>query len=118
MTTHDPLEYLRHIEERRRQTEQRRTEQQFEEQLELATHVSDTFKAMHEAEQALYQARRRYVESFKRATRAQWKAEELREAGFPTPKISVLKRRMDFRYLMTPAAKADPQSSNNGTAEN
>ncbi|MDQ5861257.1 MAG: hypothetical protein M3536_03215, partial [Actinomycetota bacterium] len=95
--------FLRHIEERRRQTEQRRTEQQLEEQLELVTDVLDAFKTMHEAEQALYQARRRYIESFKRATRAQWKAKELREEGLPTPKISVLKRRMDFRYLMTPA---------------
>jgi hypothetical protein len=107
MTTQDPLEYLRKIEERRT-----------EEQLELATDVLDTFKAMHEAEQSLYQARRHYVESFKRATQAQWKAEELREAGFPTPKISVLKRRMDFRYLMTPPAEAGPQASKNGTGEN
>lgn len=99
MTTIDPLEYLR-------QTGQRRTEQQ----LELVTDVLDTFKAMHEAEQALYQARRRYIESFKRATREQWKAKELREAGLPTPKISVLKRRMNFRYLMTPAAGANPQA--------
>lgn len=112
MTTNDPLEYLRQTEQRRLQTEQGRTE----EQLELVTDVLDTFKTMHEAEQALYQARRRYIESFKTATRAQWKAKELREAGFPTPKISVLKRRMDFRYLMTPAAEADPQASNKNTA--
>lgn len=91
MTSQDPLEYLR-------QTHQRRSEQQ----LELAAEVLDTFKAMHEAEQVLYQARRRYIESFKRATGAQWKAQELRDAGFPSPKVSVLKRRMDYRYLMSP----------------
>ena len=93
MTSKDPLEFLR-------RTNQRRTEQQ----LELAADVLDTFKAMHEAEQVLYQARRRYIESFKRATGGQWKAQELRDAGFPTPKVSVLKRRMDFRGLMAPPA--------------
>ncbi|MDR6558175.1 hypothetical protein J2809_002545 [Arthrobacter pascens] len=114
MTTPDPLEYLRQTEQRRHQTEQRRTEQQFE----LVTDVVDTFKAMHKAEQALYQARRRYIESFKKATHAQWRAKELREAGLPTPKISVLKRRMDFRYLMAPPAKADTQGPNeNGTED-
>lgn len=96
MTSQDPLEFLR-------QTNERRTEQQ----LELATDVLDAFKAMHEAEQVLYRARRRYIESFKRATGAQWKAQELREAGFPTPKVSVLKRRMDFRHLMAPPADAN-----------
>ncbi|MDZ4090799.1 MAG: hypothetical protein U1D68_06295 [Arthrobacter sp.] len=98
MTSQDPLEFLR-------RTNQRRTEQQFE----LAADVLATFKAMHEAEQVLYQARRRYIESFKRATGAQWKAQELRDAGFPTPKVSVLKRRMDFRGLMAPPADANTQ---------
>ncbi|WP_155846813.1 hypothetical protein [Arthrobacter sp. 131MFCol6.1] len=98
MTSQDPLEFLR-------QTNQRRSEHQ----LELAADVLDTFKTMHEAEQVLYQARRRYIESFKRATGAQWKAQELRDAGFPTPKVSVLKRRMDFRGLMAPPADANPQ---------
>ena len=91
MTSQDPLEYLR-------QTHQRRSEQQFE----LAAEVLETFNAMHEAEQVLYQARRRYIESFKKATGGQWKAQELRDAGFPTPKVSVLKRRMDYRHLMAP----------------
>ena len=98
MTSQDPLEFLR-------QTNQRRSEQQ----LELAADVLATFKAMHEAEQVLYQARRRYIESFKRATGAQWKAQELRDAGFPTPKVSVLKRRMDFRGLMAPRVDANTQ---------
>lgn len=98
MTSQDPLEFLR-------RTNQCRTEQQ----LELAADVLDTFKAMHEAEQVLYQARRRYIESFKRATGAQWKAQELRDAGFPTPKVSVLKRRMDLRGLMAPPADANTQ---------
>ena len=98
MTSQDPLEFLR-------QTNQRRSEQQ----LELVADVLATFKAMHEAEQVLYQARRRYIESFKRATGAQWKAQELRDAGFPTPKVSVLKRRMDFRGLMAPRADANTQ---------
>lgn len=98
MTRQDPLEILRW-------TNQRRTEQQ----LELAADVLDSFKAMHEAEQVLYHARRRHIESFKRATRAQWKAQELRDAGFPTPKVSVLKRRMDFRGLMAPPADANAQ---------
>lgn len=101
------MEYLR-------QSGQRHTEQQ----LMLATDVLDTFKAMHAAEQSLYQARRRYIESFKRATRAQWKAKELREAGLPTPKISVLKRRMDFRHLMSPPAETDPNASDKNTVEN
>lgn len=114
MNTNDPLEYLRHIAQRRLQTKQLHTEQQFE----LVTDVVATFKTMHEAEQALYQARRRYIESFKRATREEWKAEELREAGLPTPKVSVLKRRMDFRYHMAPPAEAGPQASNQNTAEN
>ncbi|WP_346960348.1 hypothetical protein [uncultured Arthrobacter sp.] len=98
MTSQDPLEFLR-------RTNQRRTEQQ----LELAADVLDTFKAMHEAEQVLYQARRRYIESFKRATGAQWKTQELRDAGFPSPKVSVLKRRMDLRGLMAPPADANTQ---------
>lgn len=98
MTSQDPLEFLR-------RTNQRRTEQQ----LELAADVLDTFQAMHEAEQVLYQARRRYIESFKRATGAEWKAQELRDAGFPTPKVSVLKRRMDLRGLMAPPADANTQ---------
>jgi hypothetical protein len=106
MTSQDPLEILR-------QSRDRRTEQQ----LELVTVVLDNFKAMHEAERRLYQARRRYIESFKTAIRAQWKAKDLREAGLPTPKVSVLKRRMDFRYVMTPAAEADPPRSNNNAAE-
>ena len=107
MTKQNPLEFLR-------QTNQSRTEQQ----LELAAEVLDRFTAMHEAEQVLYQARRRYIESFKRATSAQWKAQELRDAGFPTPKVSVLKRRMDFRYLMAPPAVSDPQGANTTTPEN
>lgn len=112
MMSQDPLEYLRQTEQRR-QTGQGQTEQQ----LDLATDVLATFTAMHEAEQALYQARRRYIESFKGATRAQWKAKELREAGLPTPKVSVLERRMDFHYLMTPQAGTASQSSNETTAE-
>lgn len=72
---------------------------QTEQQLELATHVLATFKAMHETEQALYQTRRRYIESFKRITRAQWKVKELREAGFQTPKIYALKMGINFRSL-------------------
>lgn len=114
MTRQDPLEYLRQALQRRRQAEQVDIEQQ----LELASDVQATFKAMHHAEQSLYQARRRYIDAFKRAIRAEWKAHELREAGFPTPKVSVLKRRMDFRYLMTPQAEAEPQSSNENTPEN
>jgi hypothetical protein len=106
MTSQDPLEILR-------QSEQRRTEQQ----LELVTDVLSSYKAMQEAEQSLYQARRRYIESFRTATRAQWKAKELREAGFPTPKVSVLKRRMDFRYLMTPTREPDPVASNEDSPE-
>ena len=94
MTSQNPMEFLR-------ATNQRRTEQQ----LELAAGVLDSYEAMHNAERMLYQARRRYIESFKKATGAQWKAQELRDAGFPTPKVSVLKRRMDFRYLMAPAAR-------------
>lgn len=114
MNTNDPLEYLRETAQRRLQTEQRHSEQQFE----LVTDVVAALETMHAAEQALYQARRQYIESFKRATRGQWKAEELREAGLPTPKVSVLKRRMDFRYLMAPPAEAGPQASNQNTAEN
>ena len=86
MTSQDPLEFLR-------QTHQHRGELE----LELAAGVLDKYKAMQEAEQVLYQARRRHIESFKNATRGQWKARELRDAGFPTPKVSVLKRRMDYR---------------------
>lgn len=94
MTSKDPLEFLR-------QTTQRHSEQQ----LELATDVLETFKAMQDAERTLYQARRRYIESFKKAKAAGWKAQELRDAGFPSPKVSVLKRRMDYRYLMSPPAE-------------
>ena len=89
-----------------RQTEQRRTEQQ----LELVADVQGNFEAMQEAEQTLYQARLRYIQSFRRAARAQWTAKELREAGFPTPKVSVLNRRMGVRYLMTPTAEVDTQA--------
>lgn len=99
MTSQDPLEILR-------QTEQHRSEQQ----LRLAADVLSTFKAMQEAEQSLYQARLRYIQSFKRATGGQWKTRELREAGFPTPKVSVLKRRMDVRYLMRPAGEDESQA--------
>lgn len=59
-----PWEYLRETAQRRLQTEQRHSEQQFE----LVTDVVAAFEAMHAAEQALYQARRHYIESFKRAT--------------------------------------------------
>lgn len=107
MTSHDQLEFLR-------QTHQRRSEQQ----LELVAGVLDTYKAMQEAEQALYQARRRYVESFKRATGGQWKAQELRDAGFPTPKVSVLKRRMDYRHSMTPPADPASQAADMETPKN
>lgn len=100
MTSQDPLDFLR-------QTHPRRSQ----EQLELAAGVLDTFKAMHQAEQALYQARRRYIESFKKATGGEWKAQELRNAGFPTPKVSVLKRRMDYRHLTTPPTDPIPASS-------
>ena len=97
MTSQDPMEFLR-------QTHQRRSEQE----LELAARVLDAYKALQEAEQVLYQARRRYIESFKNAARGQWKAQELRDAGFPTPKVSVLKRRMDYRLPMTPPAEPGP----------
>jgi hypothetical protein len=107
MTSQDPLEFLR-------QTHQRRSEQE----LELAAAVLDTYKALQEAEQILYQARRRYIDSFKKATGSQWKAHELRDAGFPTPKVSVLKRRMDYRHLMTPSAEAGPQVSEASVPEN
>ena len=93
MNSKDPLEFLR-------QTSQRHSEQQ----LELASNVLEAFNAMHDAERVLYQARRRYIESFKKAKGAGWKAQELRDAGFPSPKVSVLKRRMDYRYLMLPPA--------------
>ncbi|GAB5080355.1 hypothetical protein ARTHROSP310_35020 [Arthrobacter sp. AD-310] len=95
MTSHDPMEFLR-------QKSQQRTEME----LKLASDVLDGYKAMQEAERVLYQARRRYIESFKRATRAQWKARELRDGGFPSPKVSVLKRRMDYRLLMAPPASS------------
>ncbi|GAA1764274.1 hypothetical protein GCM10009712_10970 [Pseudarthrobacter sulfonivorans] len=118
MTSQDPLEFLR-------QTHQRRSKQLLElvaersdQQLELAAEVLDSFNAMHEAEQVLYHARRRYIESFKRATGGQWKAQELRDAGFPTPKVSVLKRRMDYRYLMTPPADPAPHGANMETPTN
>ena len=97
MTSQDPMEFLR-------QTHQRRSEQE----LELAARVLGAYKALQEAEQVLYQARRRYIESFKNATRGEWKAQELRDAGFPTPKVSVLKRRMDYRLPMTPPAEPGP----------
>jgi hypothetical protein len=97
MTSQDPLEFLR-------QKHQRRSEQEFE----LAAGVLDTYKAMQEAEQVLYQARRRYIESFKKAKGGQWKAQELRDAGLPAPKVSVLKRRMDYRHLMTPPTDPAP----------
>ncbi|MHC6591562.1 hypothetical protein [Arthrobacter sp. C152] len=93
MTSKDPLEFLR-------QTNERHSEQQ----LELASNVLEAFNTMHDAERVLYQARRRYIESFKKAKGAGWKAQELRDAGFPSPKVSVLKRRMDYRYLMLPPA--------------
>ncbi|WP_156368417.1 hypothetical protein [Arthrobacter sp. Leaf137] len=93
MTSKDPLEFLR-------QTSQRHSEQQ----LELASDIVEALNAMHDAERVLYQARRRYIESFKKAKGAGWKAQELRDAGFPSPKVSVLKRRMDYRYLMMPPA--------------
>lgn len=93
MTSKDPLEFLR-------QTSQRHSEQQ----LELASNILEALNAMHDAERVLYQARRRYIESFKKAKGAGWKAQELRDAGFPSPKVSVLKRRMDYRYLMMPPA--------------
>lgn len=101
MTSKDPLEFLR-------QTSQRHSEQQ----LELASNVLETFNAMHDAERVLYQARRRYIESFKKAKGAGWKAQELRDAGFPSPKVSVLRRRMDYRYLMlSPADSAEGANS-------
>ena len=104
MTSQDPMEFLR-------ATNQRRTEQQ----LELAAGVLDSYEAMHNAERVLYEARRRYIESFKKATGAQWKAQELRDAGFPAPKVSVLKRRMDFRYLMAPPSGEDAGSHESST---
>jgi hypothetical protein len=107
MTSQDPLEFLR-------QTHQRRSEQEFE----PAAGVLDSYNVMQEAEQVLYQARRRCIESFKKATGSQWKAQELRDAGFPTPKVSVLKRRMDYRHLMTPSAEAGPQGSDANVPEN
>lgn len=105
MTSKDPLEFLR-------QTTQRQSEQQ----LELATDVLETFNTMQDAERVLYQARRRYIESFKRAKAAGWKAQELRDAGFPSPKVSVLKRRMDYRYLMSPPADDSDGTDSASTA--
>ncbi|MEV4990315.1 hypothetical protein [Pseudarthrobacter sp. LMD1-1-1.1] len=103
MTSQNPLEFLR-------QTNERHSEQQ----LELASNVLEAFKAMNDAERVLYQARRRYIESFKKAKGAGWKAQELRDAGFPSPKVSVLKRRMDYRYLMLPPA--DPAEGANSAS--
>lgn len=100
MSINDPLEFLR-------QTNQRHSEKQ----LELATDVLNAFNAMHDAERVLYQARRRYIESFKTAKGAGWKAQDLRDAGFPSPKVSVLKRRMDYRYLMAPPADSEGSDS-------
>ena len=95
MDTTDPLEILRRGEQRRSEA-----------QLGLVTGVLSALKAVGEAEMALYAARRRYIEAFKRATQGRWTAKELRAVGLPTPKVSVLKRRMDIRPRPMPAADA------------
>ena len=72
MESTSPLEILRRSEQNRSEV-----------QLSLAADVLDALEAMSEAETALYPARRRYIEAFRKATQGRWAAKELRAAGLP-----------------------------------
>ncbi|MFJ5978467.1 hypothetical protein [Pseudarthrobacter oxydans] len=106
MTSKDPLEFLR-------QTSQRHSEQQ----LELASNVLEAFNAMHDAERVLYQARRRYIESFKRAKAAGWKAQELGTPVFRRRKFPCSRGRLDYRHLMLPSADS-AEAANSASTTN